>query len=59
MMESARRNALVQDLRAVIDSDFGGTIIRPWVIALTMARPLHSNLDGNAAHEVDLGRPNR
>jgi hypothetical protein len=45
-MEPTARDALVQDLRAVIDSDFGGTITRPLVIALTMARPVSSEFEG-------------
>ena len=32
------RDALIRDLRAVIDDEYGGAVTRPLVIALTMAR---------------------
>jgi SAM-dependent methyltransferase len=38
IMPPAARESLISDLCALIDSDFGGSIVRPLVIALAMAR---------------------
>jgi SAM-dependent methyltransferase len=37
-MEPEAREALIADLRSVIDAEFGGFVVRPLVIALTLAR---------------------
>lgn len=37
-MDPAAREGLIADLRDVIEREFGGTVIRPLVIALTMGR---------------------
>jgi hypothetical protein len=37
-MPAPSRDALIADLRRVIDAEFGGTIVRPLVIALLLAR---------------------
>ena len=42
MMEKQARDALIGELRHVIDNEFGGTVVRPLVMALTVGR-LHNN----------------
>ncbi len=38
IMDSAAREGLLADLRRVIEDEFGGTVVRPLVIGLTLAR---------------------